>query len=351
MTVKFKKTYRFAGILTAYVTFFSTALIGVMLTVFFEFDFLFCLIFAVVIASFTFFIAQYRVERFIYSRIKKIYDDVSILESSMLQNAPISTDMATLSREVAKFAVDKKLEIETLKEREEYRREFLGNVSHELKTPLFTVQGYISTLLDGAINDKKIRMKYLERAEKGVERLIYIVQDLDMISKMEIGELNLQVSEFDIVKLVQNVLDLLEIKADKKDILLTLDRKYTQPIMVEGDQEKIQQVVINLVANSIKYGKENGSTEISIEDFEEGKIIVKVSDNGEGIESQHIPRLFERFYRVEKSRSRVEGGSGLGLAIVKHILEVHHEKIFVKSQPDVGSEFCFTLKKAGHTEE
>jgi two-component system phosphate regulon sensor histidine kinase PhoR len=254
--------------------------------------------------------------------------------------------MATLTREVKKFATDKKLEIEMLKVREEYRKEFLGNVSHELKTPLFTVQGYISTLLDGAMNDKKIRKKYLERAEKGVERLIYIVQDLDMIAKLEMGDLNIEIVSFDIVNLVQNVFDLLEMEASKKDILLLFDMKYNKPIMVLGDREKIEQVVINLIVNSIKYGKEKGSTEVSIENLTDDKIIVRINDNGEGIEKKNIPRLFERFFRVDKSGARSEGGSGLGLAIVKHIIEVHEEKIYVESEFGVGSEFSFTLKKA-----
>jgi two-component system phosphate regulon sensor histidine kinase PhoR len=253
--------------------------------------------------------------------------------------------MATLTKEVKKFATDKKLEIETLKVREEYRREFLGNVSHELKTPLFTVQGYISTLLDGAANDKVLRKKYLERAEKGVERLIYIVKDLDMITKLETGDLNLDYSLFDIVETIKNVFDLLEMRASKKKITLTFDSNYSKPIYVRADQEKIQQVITNLVMNSIKYGKEGGTTEVSIEDLINKKIIIRITDNGEGIQKQHIPRLFERFYRVDKSGARSEGGSGLGLAIVKHIIEGHNEKIYVESQFGVGSEFSFTLEK------
>jgi two-component system phosphate regulon sensor histidine kinase PhoR len=253
--------------------------------------------------------------------------------------------MATLTKEVKKFATDKKLEIETLKVREEYRREFLGNVSHELKTPLFTVQGYISTLLDGAMSDKTLRKKYLERAEKGVERLIYIVKDLDMITKLETGDLNLEYSIFDVVELVKNVFELLEMRASKKNITLTFDTKYSNPIYVHADQEKIQQVVTNLVMNSIKYGREGGTTEVSIENLIKNKIIVRITDNGEGIQKQHIPRLFERFFRVDKSGARSEGGSGLGLAIVKHIIEGHNEKIYVESQFGVGSEFSFTLEK------
>ena len=346
MTVNFKKTYRFAVMSSIYITFFSTSLVAFLTYLFFYFSIAFCLIFAFFIALFSFVVIQYRVERFIYKKVKKIYDDVALLESSTFRSQSITTDMATLTREVKKFATDKKLEIETLKIREEYRREFLGNVSHELKTPLFTVQGYLSTLLDGAMNDKTIRKKYLERAEKGVERLIYIVQDLDMISKLEIGELNLEITEFDIIKLIQNVFDLLEMKASKKDILLMFDMKYRQPIMVVGDQEKIQQVVMNLVVNSIKYGALKGSTEVSIEELTKDKVIIRITDNGEGIITKNIPRLFERFYRVDKSGARTEGGSGLGLSIVKHIIEAHNEKIYVDSTFGVGSEFSFTLHKA-----
>jgi len=207
------------------------------------------------------------------------------------------------------------------------------------------VQGYLSTLLDGAMDDKKIRKKYLERAEKGVERLVYIVEDLDMISKLEMGDVNLELSKFNIVDLVQSVFDLLEMVADKKNIILMFDRKYNKAINVFADQEKIQQVLSNLIMNSIKYGKENGTTEVTIEDLVDDKIIVRIRDNGEGIEKQNIPRLFERFFRVDKSGARSEGGSGLGLSIVKHIIEAHGEKIYVESEFGIGSEFSFTLEK------
>ncbi|MEZ0006122.1 two-component system phosphate regulon sensor histidine kinase PhoR [Flavobacterium sp. 28YEA47A] len=345
MSVSFKKTYRFAVKSSLYITFFSTGMVGILTSLFYDFSWKFCLIFALCIAIFSFFVLQYRVERFIYRRVKKIYDDVSLLESTNFRSQPITTDMATLTKQVKKFATDKKLEIETLKVREEYRREFIGNVSHELKTPLFTVQGYLSTLLDGGMKDKTIRKKYLQRAEKGVERLIYIVQDLDMITKLEAGELNLVNTRFDILEVIQNVFDLLEMKASEKNILLMFDLKYVKPIYVYGDKEKIQQVVTNLVVNSIKYGKEDGTTEVSVEDLVNNKVIVRIMDNGDGIEKQHIPRLFERFYRIDKSGARSEGGSGLGLSIVKHIIEAHDEKIYVESQVGKGSEFSFTLEK------
>jgi two-component system, OmpR family, phosphate regulon sensor histidine kinase PhoR len=345
MSINFKKSYKFAIKSSFYITLFATGLTTILLYLFFEINYKFIGFFALATLSFSFFMLQYRVERFIYRRVKKIYDDVSLLDSTTLRNQPITTDMATLTLDVQKFAKEKKIEIETLKIREEYRREFLGNVSHELKTPLFTVQGYLSTLLDGAMNDKTIRKKYLERAEKGVERLIYIVKDLDMITKLETGDLNLDLSEFNIVDVVQNVFDLLEMKADEKNIMLMFDMKYTKPVKVFADQEKIEQVLTNLIMNSIKYGKENGTTEVSIEDLVNNKIIVRVTDNGEGIEKHHVPRLFERFFRVDKSGARSEGGSGLGLSIVKHIIEAHNERIYVESKYGLGSEFSFTLEK------
>ncbi|WP_338375739.1 ATP-binding protein [uncultured Flavobacterium sp.] len=345
MLFNFKKSYKFATISSLYISLFLGVLLGITHFSITEIPLLYFVLFIIVTFSFSFLVLQYRVEKFIYKRVKKIYDDVSLLENSSFRNQSITTDMATLTKEVQKFAKDKKLEIETLKIREEYRREFLGNVSHELKTPLFTVQGYLLTLLDGAMDDKNIRKKYLQRAEKGVERLIYIVKDLDMITKLETGDINLELSEFDIVEVVQNVFDLLEMRASKKNITLTFDVKYKQKVLVFADQEKIQQVVTNLVMNSIKYGKENGTTEVSIEDLVNNKVIVRITDNGEGIEKKHIPRLFERFYRVDKSGARTEGGSGLGLAIVKHIVEGHDEKIYIESEFGVGSEFSFTLEK------
>ncbi|MEN9980960.1 MAG: hypothetical protein RL542_747 [Bacteroidota bacterium] len=350
MKISFKKNYRFAS-KSALLISISTSLFGMILAKYMlkleQHDVLtFGFVFFLFTLFFSFLVLQYRVERFIYSRIKKIYDDVALLESSSFINQPITTDMETLSRKVKKFATDKKLEIEMLQVREEYRREFLGNVSHELKTPLFTVQGYIDTLLEGAMEDKNIRKKYLKRAEKGVERLIYIVEDLDMITKLESGDLHLEISEFDLVELIQNVLDLLEMKAEKKKIKLELENSFGKQFIVKGDKDKLQQVVENLVVNSIKYGKEGGLTEVSIVNLTKKKLLVRITDNGEGVEQQYLPRLFERFFRVDKSGSRSEGGSGLGLAIVKHIVEAHKQKIYVESEFGVGSEFSFTLDKA-----
>jgi len=346
MSQNFKRSYRFALRTALYISVFLTILLGGFMYFGLNSIWISLLIFAALCYLFTFLIIQYRVERFIYRRIKKVYDNVSLLDSKTLSPTQITTDMSSLTREVKKFAEDKKLEIETLKVREVYRKEFMGNVSHELKTPLFTVQGYILTLLDGAHKDKAIRKKYLARANKGVERLIYIVKDLDMITKLETGDLHLRYETFDIVELIQASFDLLEMKAAKKEITLTFDTDYEDPIYVRADKERIQQVLTNLIVNSIKYGKKGGTTEISIENLIKNKVIVRVTDNGEGIEYENIPRLFERFYRVDKSGSRKEGGSGLGLSIVKHILEAHDEKIYVESVFGVGSEFSFTMEKS-----
>jgi two-component system, OmpR family, phosphate regulon sensor histidine kinase PhoR len=343
-----KKTYLFAIISALYITIFTTILVTTLLYLFASLDnFILIKISLITFLSqffFSLFILQLRTEKFIFKRVKKLYDEISFLDSDSFLRQPIQTDLSEITTQVQQFASDKKLEIENLNDRETFRREFLGNVSHELKTPLFTVQGYISTLLNGAMKDKLIRKKYLERAEKGVERLIYIVEDLDTIAKLETGVLNLKMTTFDIVKKIQNVFDLLEMKASKKDIILMFDAKYNA-IMVTGDEEKIQQAITNLIVNSLKYGKENGTTEVSIENYQENKVLVRVIDNGEGIEKQNISRLFERFYRVDKSGARSEGGSGLGLSIVKHIVEAHNERIFVESTFGKGSVFSFTLSK------
>lgn len=346
MQTKFKKSYRFAIKTSFYITIYITLLMSVFLYFFFDLIWWIPLLFFVCTYIFSFLLIQFRVERFIYRRVKKIYDDLTLLESASLTKGAITTDMRTLTKEIDKFARDKKIEIETLKVREQYRKEFLGNVSHELKTPLFTVQGYILTLLDGAMNDKNIREKYLERASKGIERLGYIIKDLDMITKLEVGDLSLKTEIFDIIELVNNVFDMLEMKAAKRRITLTFDMDYNKPIMVNADKERIQQVLANLIVNSLKYGRDKGTTEVSIENLIKNKAIVRVTDNGEGIEKENLPRLFERFYRVDKSGSRKEGGSGLGLSIVKHIIEAHDEKIYVESEYGVGSEFSFTLEKA-----
>lgn len=293
-----------------------------------------------------FLLIRYFAERLIYRQIKKIYQDVQGIEQSQMERSPVTTDLNVLTQEVERFTENRQLELTTLKDREAYRREFMGNVAHELKTPLFTVQGYILTLLDGAMKDKTVRKKYLQRANKAVERLIYIVKDLDMITKIEMGGLTLERESFNIIELIQNAFDLLEMKAEEKSLSLVFDKEYKDSIMVYADRERIQQVLTNLIDNSIKYGKTSGTTEVAVNQLNKNRCLIRVTDNGEGVEQKHIGRLFERFYRVDKSGSRAVGGSGLGLAIVKHLIEAHNEKIYVESQFGVGSEFSFTLEYA-----
>ena len=288
---------------------------------------------------------HFRIERFILKKVKGIYSD--LMPSGASQNKmTIQSDMEVLKKGLRKFADDKKLEIELLKDKENYRKEFIGNISHELKTPLFTIQGYVLTLLQGAVKDKEVRDKYLKRTAKGVERLIYVVKDLDLITQFESGIKSIDRTKFDIVKLIENVFDLLEMRAAKNQISLSFDKEYLEPIFVNADEERIQQVLTNLIINSLKYGVENGKTKVAIQELNMEKIVILVNDNGEGIAEEHIPRLFERFYRVDKTGNRKQGGSGLGLAIVKHIIEAHQEKLMVESTPGVGSDFSFTLQRA-----
>ena len=236
-------------------------------------------------------------------------------------------------------------EINILKDQENYRREFLGNVSHELKTPLFTIQGYILTLIEGALKDKKVRGKYLRRSAKGVDRLISIVKDLDLITQFESGIKTVDKTDFNIYELIENVYDLMEFESEKNNTKLQVYNENNTPVIVNADKERILQVLTNLVVNSIKYGKEGGYTKVKVEEYDKDRIIVRVKDNGEGIEDEHLPRLFERFYRIDKNRSRKKGGSGLGLSIVKHIIEAHQEQIFVESKIGQGTEFSVTLQK------
>ena len=281
-------------------------------------------------------------------KVALIYNEIDGIDAKdTKKRKTVNTDMDSLIGKVKDYADNRKSEIAVLKGREEYRKEFLGNVSHELKTPLFTIQGYVLTLLDGAKDKPELCTQYLERTNKGVERLNYIIKDLDLITKLEVGDLDLKQEDFDIIELINNVFELLEMKANKKNISVVLDKLYDEPLLVRADKERIRQVLTNLVVNSIKYGNKGGTTEVSVEELVEDKLIVRITDNGEGIEKDHLPRLFERFYRVSKSRSREEGGSGLGLSIVKHIIEAHQEQIYVESIYGVGSEFSFTIEKSG----
>jgi len=289
-----------------------------------------------------FFIIQWNIERIVKKDIIRLIKEIS---SDSNQNSDISNlnlDPATL--DLIKLIQARTTEINVLKDQDSYRKEFLGNVSHELKTPLFTIQGYILTLLDGALKDKSVRDKYLKRAAKGVDRLINIVLDLDLITQFESGIKIVEKKKFDIVELIQNVFDLIEIESEKNRISLVYDKNYSNPIYVFADEERILQVLTNLLVNSLKYGVEGGRTEVSLVNSDD-KILIRVSDDGIGVDSQHLPRLFERFYRVDATRSRKKGGSGLGLSIVKHIIEAHNENIYVESEFGKGTIFSFTLQQ------
>ena len=287
-------------------------------------------------------IGAFFVKFFLYNSVRVISDE--IFQSDV--DSTITTNMEDLLKKIRQYDDDQKSEISEMKKQETFRREFIGNLAHELKTPLFTSESYILTLLDGAIDDDEVNKKYLKIAGKAINRLNLIVKDLDLITKIESGESEIQRTDFDIINLAQNTFEMLEITASKKNIKLMLEFNDKLPLKVNADNEKIQQVLTNLVENSIKYGKENGTTELVIQELTENKIIVRVTDNGLGIEEKHFNRLFERFYRVDQSGSRKGGGSGLGLAIVKHIMDAHDEKIYIESEFGVGSEFSFTLEKS-----
>lgn len=345
------KRYNVAFILALILTLFFGSL--VLLSHYFvaaSFSFLFdnilpFLMGLVISFIFCFVLIQWRIETYLYSKIEALYKEFSTT-GVPLNPEVLKRDVISITKSLQRFSKERKLEIQLLKDKENYRREFIGNLAHELKSPLFTVQGYILTLMDGAINDKKIRDKYLKKAANGVDRLNFIVNDLDLITKFETGGTTINPEQFDIVDLIHNMIELLEMQAEKKKIRLNAELDLQKPIFVHADIERITQVLTNLIVNSLKYGVKNGTTEIEIDSLTEEKILVRIIDNGNGIGKEHLPRLFERFYRVDKARSRDEGGSGLGLAIVKHIIEAHQEKIFVESTLGVGSEFSFTLTKS-----
>lgn len=280
---------------------------------------------------------------FLYSKLKEISKDI-LPEKNISQT--VTTNMEELASEIKDYDSKRKSEFSEMKKLESFRREFIGNLAHEIKTPLFTSQSYILTLLDGAIKDKNVNIKYLKTASKAIDRLNLIVKDLDLITKIESGESILNKNKFDIINLTENVFEMLEFTAKKKKIKLTVNKDKGLKTKVIADKEKIEQVLTNLIDNSIKYGKDYGTTEIVIQSLNEDKIIVRVTDNGVGFKKENYTRIFERFFRVDRSGSRSAGGSGLGLAIVKHIIDAHDEKIYVESEFGVGSEFSFTLEKS-----
>ncbi len=291
---------------------------------------------------------RFVMNRYIYRRVKLIYKSIRTSKISIPDDWYESTDdmLNEVETDVRVWAEGQAKEIETLKTLENYRKIFLGNVSHELKTPIFSIQGYIETLLDGGLYDESINERYLKRASLNVERILTIVRDLEEISKLESGELLLEVQQFDIKELVREVFFDLEFQAKEKGIRLVFKEGADKAFQVKADREYIRRVLDNLIVNSIRYGREGGFTKVSFYDMDK-QVLIEVSDDGIGIEQKHLKHLFDRFYRADKSRSRHSGGSGLGLSIVKHILEAHHQSINVRSTLGIGSTFGFTLDKAG----
>ena len=316
-----------------------------------RFDWNEILIYDVIIFTLTFFLSLYSIEHFVHRKIKLIYKTIHNLktkkEKTALSIFDMNDHMEEVNQEVEEWAQTQVREVEALRKQESYRREFLGNVSHELKTPIFNIQGYISTLIDGGLEDPSINKDYLIRTEKSVNRMIAIIQDLEAISKLESGELQIEYSRFDIVELTREVIDFLHVKAEKEKVQLYIHKEYDEPVLVSADKENIRRVMINLIDNTINYcdrSKENCKTKISFFDMDE-HLLIEAADNGIGVAEESIPRLFERFYRTDKARSRSQGGTGLGLSIVKHIIEAHHQTINVRSTPGVGTTMAFTLKK------
>ncbi|GAB1404853.1 ATP-binding protein [Lentimicrobium sp.] len=337
--------------INALVIFFATIATGVIYTTLLkQWPVAFKLITSgLVLATFAYFLFHFTLDRFIYSKVRLIYKTIRTLKISGKEKSrhPYRADtLEHVSREVEKWSKFKSQEIDELRQMAEYRREFLGNISHELKAPIFNIQGYILTLLDGGLSDPSINMDYLFRTETSVNRLIAIVEDLETISRLEAGELKLNMVKFDVVALAREVMDFMEINAKKRNNNLFFNQNYEKPIPVIADKDQIRQLFINLIDNAMKYGDaRNGSTKISFFDMDD-HILIEVTDNGSGMEAAELTRIFERFYRTDKGRSREHGGTGLGLAIVKHIIGAHEQTINVRSKPGVGTTFAFTLKKA-----
>ena len=294
------------------------------------------LLFFICVTLFSYFL----IRKYIQKRIEILYRTIQNQKLDITS----SFDLETSEEDVKKWLSERSAEIEHLKDTEQFRRDFLGNVSHELKTPIFNIQGYVLTLLEGALEDKEINRKYLLRTQKSVERMISIVEDLESISHLETNVEEIKFGQFDIVATCSAVLDALEDKAKQNAISIVFDKEY-KPILVQADEQKISQVLTNLLVNSIKYGNQNGLTKVHFFDMND-LVLVEVSDDGIGIEEPHLARLCERFYRVDDSRSREKGGTGLGLSIVKHIIESHQQTLNIRSTVGEGSTFSFTLKKS-----
>ena len=291
----------------------------------------------------------YTLQTFIYRKIKLIYKFIyqtkaSKKEEFYYKNLLPQKSIDEVREDVENWAGQRKAEIELLQQNEAFRKEFLQNLSHELKTPIFAIQGYVDTLINGAMDNAAVNKKFLQSTSRNIDRLVNLVDDLDAISKLESGEQQLQKDSFIIQELLKEVYETLSIKADEREIKCIIKKGCEQPLSVFADKEKIRQVFINLVDNAIKYGKQLGTIEASFYKVDGARILIEISDDGSGIAEEHLLRIFERFYRTDLARSRKVGGSGLGLSICKHIIEAHGQTIHVRSKIDVGSTFGFTLQ-------
>jgi two-component system phosphate regulon sensor histidine kinase PhoR len=305
------------------------------------------LVILLVFMTASFLILQYLLGKYISDKIKPVYKTILDLPAILKKSDQGKKGhvLSEIRNDVEEWAQMQTREIERLKELEKYRKEFVGNVSHEMKTPIFNIQGYVLTLLEGGIDDPKINKLYLQRTEASINRMISIVEDLESITKLESGELKLKFEKFDIVKLAEEVFDMEQMLAEDQEITLGFSFRPERPVHVRADKKRVTEVLSNLINNGIKYGRKKGFVKVGFYDMEE-HILIEVTDNGIGLERKDLPRIFERFFRVDKSRSRVQGGTGLGLSIVKHIIEAHNQTINVKSTPDEGTTFAFTLEKA-----
>jgi two-component system phosphate regulon sensor histidine kinase PhoR len=348
--MKFTKPAILALIISVFVIAFISVVYSILvLTDLMPFDLVSVIILNGSVFIFTYFLSRFFLEKFIFEKVKVIYKIIQSLkltrDEKKAWRSEMNEDMiAQVSKDVMEWAEGKRAEIAQLQKVETYRREFLANVSHEIKTPISNIQGYITTLLAGGIEDQQVNRDFLLKTEKNIDRLIELVNDLDIISNLESGEVQMHRARFDIQALTREVFEFLEDNARAANIKFIFNTDENIPVWVNADRERIRQVMVNLLDNSVKYGREGGRTKVSFYDMDEN-VLVEVSDNGIGIEEQHIPRLFERFYRVDKHRSRADGGTGLGLAIVKHIIEAHKQTINVRSSPKIGSTFSFTLAK------
>src|SRR5690554_3023821 len=337
--------------LTLYISILLTslALIFLLFTWLLSPGFWVLLILVIVFFLTSYFYVTFVINKYISDKIRPVYKtikDLPLSGKNLEEKSSDSTNLLSNVRyEVEEWAKAQMKEIERLKELGRYRKEFVGNVSHELKTPIFNIQGYILTLLEGGLEDSRINMLYLRRTEKNINRLISIVEDLESITKLESGELKLNMRKFDIVKTVKDVFEMEHFQAQNREVSLEIVNPPSKPVYVRADRNRIVEVLVNLIANGIKYSRKGGFVHVSFYDLEDN-VMVEITDNGLGIEKKFLPRIFERFYRVEKSRSREQGGTGLGLSIVKHIIEAHNQSINVRSVVDQGTTFNFTLEKA-----